>query len=68
MVHELKEKEKGEGKEMGRLRTRERGEGKRYFLLKLFSNHFFSKFQNSLKQETMHSNHDAQSLIVSNFI
>jgi hypothetical protein len=47
MVHGLKEKEKGEAKEMGRLEEkRGRGEGKRDFLLKLFSNHFvkISKF------------------------
>jgi hypothetical protein len=68
MVHGPKENGKGEGKEMGRLEEKRERRGERDFLLKLFSNHFFSKFQNSLKQETMHSNHDAQSLIVSNFI
>jgi hypothetical protein len=46
-----------------------RGEGVREmgFCKTLFQIHF-SIFQNSLKQETMHSNHDAQSLIISNFI
>jgi hypothetical protein len=49
---------------------RERGEGrgeKDFFFLKLFSNSF-SNLQTSIKQETMHSNHDAQALIISNFI
>jgi hypothetical protein len=35
--------------------------------LNFFQIHF-SNFQTSLKQETMHSNHDAQALIISNFI
>jgi hypothetical protein len=50
-------------------REKGRGErGKGFFLfLNLFSNSF-SNFQTSIKQETMHSNHDAQSLIISYFI
>jgi hypothetical protein len=49
----------------------ERGRGRRglgflFFLKKLFK-FVFSNFQTSLKQETMHSNHDAQALIISNF-
>jgi hypothetical protein len=56
---------------MGRLGLKgkgERGEGKRFFLfLNRFSNSF-SNFETSIKQETMHSNHDAQALIISNFI
>jgi hypothetical protein len=45
-----------------------RGEEKSFFLfLNLFSNSF-SNFQTSIKQETLHSNHDAQSLIISYFI
>jgi hypothetical protein len=63
-------KREGESWAGGVDRKREKGErrGKRDFLfLKLFSNSF-SNFQTSIKQETMHSNHDAQSLIISNFI
>jgi hypothetical protein len=41
MVHGLKEKQKGEGKEMGRLEEKREWRGKNDFLLKLFSNHFF---------------------------
>jgi hypothetical protein len=46
-----------------------RGEGFRdfSFLKNSFQIHF-SNFQTSLKQETMHSNHDAQALVISNFI
>jgi hypothetical protein len=43
-------------------------EGREGFLL--FFNSFqirFSNFQTSIKQETMHSNHDAQALIISKF-
>jgi hypothetical protein len=51
-----KEKEKRVGG-MGRKRGRgEREKGFSFF--KLFSNSF-SNFQTSIKQETMHSNHDA---------
>jgi hypothetical protein len=48
----------------------EKGKGERFgvfFFLNYFQNRF-SNFQTSLKQETMHSNHDAHSLIISNFI
>jgi hypothetical protein len=44
----------------------ERGKGFSFFL-NSFQIHF-SNFQTLLKQETMHSNHDAQALIISNFI
>jgi hypothetical protein len=50
---------------LGLKRKAERDLG--FFFLKLFSNSF-SNFQTSLKQETMHSNRDAQTLIISNFI
>jgi hypothetical protein len=61
------EKKNGSGKWAAR-EEREMGEGKRIsFFLKLFSNSF-SNFQTSIKQETMHSNHDAQALIICNFI
>jgi hypothetical protein len=58
-------KEDREGKELGRLE--EKGERREGFLfLNTFQIHFFSNFQTSIKKETMHSNHDAQSLIISN--
>jgi hypothetical protein len=41
------------------------GEGFLFFSFKFFSNSFFSNFQTSIKQKTMHSNHDAQTLIIS---
>jgi hypothetical protein len=50
---------------LGLKRKGERGLGF-FFLFNFFSN--FSNFQTSLKQETMHSNHDAQTLIISSFI
>jgi hypothetical protein len=53
---------------MGRLEEKRERRGEKGFSFKTLFKPFFSKFQNSLKQETMHSNHDAQSLIVSNFI
>jgi hypothetical protein len=42
--------------------------GFEFFLSNSFQIRFFSNFQTSIKQQTMHSNHDAQSLIISNFI
>jgi hypothetical protein len=48
-----------------------KGKGERGKGFPLFFNSFqihFSNFQTSIKQETMHSNHDAQALIISNFI
>jgi hypothetical protein len=62
----LRKKREGEGG--GPTGPKEkRGEGFRvFFLFNFFSN--FSNFQTSLKQETMHSNHDAQTLIISSFI
>jgi hypothetical protein len=57
----------GEGG-MGRLGHTEKGrggKGRRFSFL--FLNPFqiqFSNFQTSIKQETMHSNHDAQALII----
>jgi hypothetical protein len=59
----LKEKREGE-KNWAGWKRRERGEG-----VKAFS--FFKKsfqirfFQTSIKQKSMHSNHDAQTLIIS---
>jgi hypothetical protein len=52
---------------LGQKRRKGRGEGFGVFLFKFFSNSF-SNFQTPLKQETMHSNHDAQALIISNII
>jgi hypothetical protein len=49
---------------------REKGRGERGLGI-LFLNSFqihFSNIQTSLKQETMHSNHDAQALVISNII
>jgi hypothetical protein len=68
MVHGPKEKRKGRGKRDGSAGGKEREEKGKGFSFKTPFKPFFQKFQNSLKQETMHSNHDAQSLIVSNFI
>jgi hypothetical protein len=45
----------------------EERKGKGFLFLNYFQIHF-SNFQTSLKQETMHSNHDAQALNISNFI
>jgi hypothetical protein len=47
-------------------RERERGRGKRVFLflLNFFSNSFF-KHSNFNQTKSMHSNHDAQTLIIS---
>jgi hypothetical protein len=61
------EKKNGQG-EVGRKGGKGERRGEKDFLfLKLFSNSF-SIFQTSIKQETMHSSHDAQTLIISNFI
>jgi hypothetical protein len=46
---------------------RKRGRGRRFSLF-FFLNSFqirFSNFQTSIKQKSMHSNHDAQTLIIS---
>jgi hypothetical protein len=43
-------------------------EKKEKVFLKLFLKFIFQTFKTSIKQETMHSNHDAQTLIISNFI
>jgi hypothetical protein len=57
------EKKNGPGKwAEGRKGRGERGKGF------LFLNSFQIHFQTSIKQETMHSNHVAQALIISNFI
>jgi hypothetical protein len=57
-------KEGGE-REMGPLERRERGERKVFlFLLNSFQIRF-SNIQTSIKQKSMHSNHDAQTLIIS---
>jgi hypothetical protein len=53
--------------EVGRKGGKGEGRGEKVSFLKLFSNSF-SNFQTSIKTETMHSNHDAQELIISNFI
>jgi hypothetical protein len=58
-------KERGE-RELGPLERRERGERKVFsFSFKFFSNSFFSNIQTSIRQKSMHSNHDAQTLIIS---
>jgi hypothetical protein len=49
---------------LGRKGRKERGERFRDFSFQIH----FSNFQTSLKQETMHLNHDAQALIISNYI
>jgi hypothetical protein len=54
-------------KEMGRKKKGRGGKGKGFSFFNSFQIHF-SNFQTSIKQETMHSNHDAQSFIISNFI
>jgi hypothetical protein len=57
---------------MGLLGRMEKGRGGKrkkgflFFKKTLFKS--FSYFQTSIKQETMHSIHDAQTLIISNFI
>jgi hypothetical protein len=58
----LKEKRKGKGKGVGPVRREGREEREFSFFKTLFK----FVFQTSIKQETMHSNHDAQSLIISN--
>jgi hypothetical protein len=58
----LREKEREGGGPAGPKEKGERGLG-----IFLFKNSFqihFSNFQTSLKQETMHSNHDAQALVI----
>jgi hypothetical protein len=64
-----KEKKVG-GEELGRKRERERGERFGFFFLKFFSNSFsnFQTFKLHSNKKTMHSNHDAQELIISNII
>jgi hypothetical protein len=59
----LKEKRKEKGKGVGPARKEGREERGFSFLKKHFSNSFF---KTSIKQETMHLKHDAQSLIISN--
>jgi hypothetical protein len=59
---------KRERKGLAGLRRKERGEGVKGFFLFLFSFQIrFSNFQTSIKQKPMHSNHDAQTLIISKF-
>jgi hypothetical protein len=59
-----KEKRDGEGN-WASWKRRERGERKVFlFLLNSFQIRF-SNFQTSIKQKSMHSNHDAQTLIIS---
>jgi hypothetical protein len=62
-------REKACGLKLGRLgekKKRGRGRGKRvfFFFFNFFSNSF-SNIQTSIKQKSMHSNHDAQALIIS---
>jgi hypothetical protein len=59
------EGEEGEKKKNGPGRGKEGGEVYVFssFKKKLFSNSFF-KLQTSLKQETMHLNHDAKALVI----
>jgi hypothetical protein len=64
VVCELKGKKKREVGRLGRKRKGERGEGFRVFFFKNSFKFYFSNFQTSLKQETMDSNHDAQTLII----
>jgi hypothetical protein len=68
-LQERKKKKSGPGG--GKWAAREeKGKGEMFgvfFFLNSFQNRF-SNFQTSLKQETMHLNHDAHSLIISNFI
>jgi hypothetical protein len=68
-VYGLRKKKRKAGR--GKWAAREKGvreeRGFEFFFLNSFQIRF-SNFQTSIKQETMHSNHDAQSLIVSNFI
>jgi hypothetical protein len=52
-------------------RKRETGRGEKgfgIFLFKFFSNSFFKLFKLHSHNKTMHSNHDAQALIISNII
>jgi hypothetical protein len=49
---------------LGRLRRKKRGEGEGFPFLNSFQI-CFSNFQTSIKQKSMHSNHDAQTLIIS---
>jgi hypothetical protein len=61
-------KERG-GRELGRLEEKGEGKGRKeekkvFFFKNSFQNRF-SNFQTSIKQKSMHSNHDAQTLIIS---
>jgi hypothetical protein len=66
-----KEKRNGpRGDRIAGLKERQ-GEGRRvlgFFLFKFFSNSFFKLFKLHSRNKTMHSNHDAQALIISNII
>jgi hypothetical protein len=67
-LQERKKNKSGPGGGVGRKGGKGKGrEVWGFFFLNSFQNRF-SNFQTSLKQETMHSNHDAHSLIISNFI
>jgi hypothetical protein len=57
-------KRKREVGRLGRKRKGEREEGFRVFFFLVLFKFIFSNLQTSLKQETMHSNHDAQTLII----
>jgi hypothetical protein len=65
---EAEEKREGE-KNWAGWKRRERGEGVKafsfFFKKKSFQIRFFSNFQTSIKQKSMHSNHDTQTLIIS---
>jgi hypothetical protein len=62
-----KKRKAGRGKWVAREKGVREERGFEFFFLNSFQI-CFSNFQTSIKQETMHSNHDAQSLIIYNFI
>jgi hypothetical protein len=62
-----KKKKSGPGKRWAGREERRGMRGLGILFLNPFQIHF-SNFQTSLNQETMHSNHDAQALVISNFI
>jgi hypothetical protein len=61
----LKEKKRRKG--WAGLGRKERGEGVKAFFKKNSFQIRFSNFQTSIKQKSMHSNHDAQTLIILNY-
>jgi hypothetical protein len=63
---EKRKKKSGPGKRWAGREERRGMRGLGILFLNPFQIHF-SNFQTSLNQETMHSNHDAQALVISNF-